>query len=106
MSLTLDGTDEGAHEAAINSGCDCIDVDALIAQKGARIIDAIDTRGFDADVFEARGVEFGAVFVFFERACNTADPKQHTLTNLREHRTSRDDVGHGEAATGPEHADG
>src|SRR2546426_4363042 len=106
MSLRLGGADESAHEPAVNFGRDRIHVDALIAQEGPRIADTVDASGLNGDVFKADGVEFETVVLLFQRACNTADPKQNTLTNLLEHRTSRDDVGNGEPAAGLENTEG
>src|SRR5690348_8412961 len=73
--------DEGAHELSVHLRSDGVNIDAMAGEEFAGVFDAIDASGFEGYLLEAGGGEGAAVFVFFQCACDTADPEENVLAN-------------------------
>ena len=100
------GADEGAHEFFVGFAGQGVHVEALARQEFAGVVYAVDACGLNVYPLEARGVEFGAIVVLFERARNAAHPQQNALADLWRNFTARDYVGDGEAAARLEDTEG
>src|ERR1039458_968121 len=88
----LHGADEGAHEFSVDFGGDGLHVDARLGEELAGVLNAVDAGGFDGDLVEAGGGQLGAIFVFFKRAGDAADPQQDAAADLGKHLAFGDDA--------------
>src|SRR6267378_3307855 len=99
------GTQESADEFTVDERSDPLDVEAGGSEKFAGLFDFVNASGLDVYGFKASGMKFVAVLVLLEGAGDAANPEFHALANVGGDFTANDDIGDGEAAAGPEHAE-
>src|SRR5439155_45209 len=75
------------------------------AEKGAGMFNPINAGWFDLDFFEPGCLEFRSIFIFRERAGDTADPQKHALANFGRHGTASDNIGNGKTPAGFQYAE-
>ena len=68
---------------------DRVHVDAFAGEKLSRILDAVDAGRLNVDQVKPGVRELADVFVFFQRARDTAHPHLHAVAHLRRHFASR-----------------
>src|SRR5215471_13605752 len=100
------GADERAHELAVDEGSDFVHVEAGGGEKVAGFLYFVDARWIYINVFKASPEKFVAIFEFFERARNTANPKLDALADIRGNFATDHDIGNGETTTWFEDAEG
>src|SRR5581483_10283257 len=98
--------DERARESTVDVGRDSIGVQSALGQERARVFDLINAPRLQLHIGKASGAQLGGVVVLLQRTGNAADPQFHAAANIGGHVATDDDVGHGEAAAGFEHAKG
>src|SRR5262249_1836661 len=104
--LWLTGADEGTHEFPVHLRGDLFRVHALFMEKRACVLHAIDSRGFNFNLFEACSRQLVAIFVLFQCSGNATHPQQHALAEFRIDRAARHDIGHRKSPSWLEHAEG
>jgi hypothetical protein len=77
LTTWLRGANKRADEFAFHQRRDCIYVDAFTREKLPRIVDAVDARGLNIDVIEARCAKLLHVVGFFKSASDAAHPQLH-----------------------------
>src|SRR6266404_5316592 len=100
------GANEGADEFAVDERGNFFDVEAGGSEKIAGFIDFVNASGLNVHGFKTGGIKLVAVFVLLECAGDAADPEFHTFANVSGDFTANDDIGHGKAAAGFQHAEG
>src|SRR5579864_6644756 len=93
----LDRADESAQKFPVHLRSERVYIDSLPCEKFSCIFGAIDARGLDLNLLKSCGRQLAAIFLFFQRACNATDPRQHTLANFGQNFSSGDDIGNSEA---------
>src|SRR5215469_466539 len=76
------GAQEGGDEFASNLRADGFRIEARGFEELARFLDAVYPGGFDLDGCESATGKLLAIFVFFERTGDAADPEFHALANF------------------------
>src|SRR5215472_5524773 len=76
------GAQEGGDEFASNLRADGFRIEARGFKELARFLDAVYPGGFDLDGCESATGKLLAIFVFFERTSDAADPEFHAFANF------------------------
>ena len=74
----LGRSNKGTDELALDLSCQIIDIEAAIRQKGSRIIDIVNPRGFDIDVVKTGLGELLQIILLAQSPGYTTRPKLQT----------------------------
>src|SRR6185312_3709059 len=95
---------KSAEEFPLDERSDFVHRNASFGEEVACVLDVVGSRWLQVHIDKASGNKPRTVVAFFQSSSDTANPKQHALTNSLRHFAFDDDIGDSESATGAQHA--